>query len=54
MRWYLLLTCLLLSACAGLPAAVKNVPVTDVSYSQASRNLSSYKETPVRWGGVII
>lgn len=54
MRLCLSLTCLLLSACAGLPAAVKNVPVTDVSYSQASQNPSNYKNTSVRWGGVII
>ncbi len=54
MKRYLLLICLLLSACAGLPAAVKNVPVADVTYSQASQNPNSYKDTPVRWGGVII
>lgn len=54
MRQYLLLGCLLLSACAGLPAAVKDVPVTDVPYSQASQNPSGYKDTSVRWGGVII
>ncbi|MDE2366041.1 MAG: Slp family lipoprotein [Betaproteobacteria bacterium] len=54
MRFYLLLTCLSLSACAGLPSAVKNVPVKDVSYSEASQNPNSYKNTAVRWGGVII
>lgn len=54
MRQYSLLVCLLLSACAGLPSAVKDVPVKDISYSQASQNLNSYKDTSVRWGGVII
>lgn len=54
MRRYSLLICLLLSACAGLPSAVKDVPVRDVSYSQANQNLNSYKDTSVRWGGVII
>lgn len=54
MRLYLLSACMLLGACAGLPPAVKNVPVTDVTYSQASRNPSSYENTSVRWGGVVI
>lgn len=54
MRRYSLLVCLLLSACAGLPSAVRDVPVKDISYSQASQNLNSYKDTSVRWGGVII
>ncbi|MGH8685383.1 MAG: Slp family lipoprotein, partial [Nitrosospira sp.] len=30
------------------------MPVTNVTYSQASPNLSTYKETSVRWGGVIV
>lgn len=54
MRRYSLLICLLLSACAGLPSAIKDVPVKDISYSQASQNLDNYKDTSVRWGGVII
>ena len=54
MKRYLLLICLLLTACAGLPAAVKDVPVANISYSQASHNPSGYKDTSVRWGGVII
>ncbi|SEO86914.1 Slp family lipoprotein [Nitrosovibrio sp. Nv6] len=54
MRLYSLLVCLSLSACAGLPAAVKDVPVADITYSQASQNPDSYKDTSVRWGGVII
>jgi outer membrane lipoprotein len=43
-----------LSACAGLPAAVKNVPVSNLSYKQVSADPNNYKDTPVRWGGVII
>lgn len=54
MRRYLLSICLLLGACSGLPERVRGVPVTDVTYSQASPNLNSYKETSVRWGGVIV
>ena len=54
MRLYLLLACLALSACAGLPSAVRDVPVKDISYSEASQNPNSYKDTAVRWGGVII
>ena len=52
---YQLSFCMLLSACSGLlPSAVRDVPVTDVSYRQASRDLNHYKDTSVRWGGVII
>lgn len=54
MRPYLLLSCLLLSACAGLPSAVRDAPAVDVSYYQANRDIHSYKDAPVRWGGVII
>jgi outer membrane lipoprotein len=54
MRFHLTLACLFLSACSGLPSAVKNVPVKDVSYNEASQNPDAYKGTPVRWGGVII
>lgn len=54
MRPYLLPVCIFLSACAGLPAAVKEVPVKDIKYSQASQNPAQYKDTSVRWGGVVI
>ena len=54
MKPYLLLVCMSLGACAGLPAAVKNVPVTDITYSEVSQNPNNYKDTSVRWGGVII
>ena len=54
MKLYLLLICLLLSACAGLPSALKDVPVADIPYGQASQSINSYKDASVRWGGVII
>lgn len=54
MRFHLTLACLFLSACSGLPSAVKNVPVKNVSYHEASQNPEAYKGTSVRWGGVII
>jgi len=54
MKLYLLLPCLLLSACAGLPSAVRDAPAVDVSYNQVSRDINNYKDVSVRWGGVII
>ncbi|MEO8997339.1 MAG: Slp family lipoprotein [Nitrosospira sp.] len=54
MKRYLSSFCMLLSACIGLPSAVKDVPVADISYRQASQGLKDYKDTSVRWGGVII
>ena len=54
MRSYLLLGCLLLAGCAGLPSAVRDVPVADLTYSQASQNPGNYKDVSVRWGGIII
>lgn len=54
MKPNLLLLCLLLSACMGLPSAVRNAPAVDLIYQQVSRDFDSYKDTPVRWGGVII
>ena len=53
-RQYLSFACLFLGACAGLPPAIKDIPVVDISYSQASQNINSYKDASVRWGGVII
>lgn len=53
MKRYLLTVCLLLSACANLPSAIKNPPAHDISYSQAVQNLAAYKNAPVRWGGII-
>lgn len=54
MKSYLILPCLLLSACAGLPPTIGNAPAIQLSYNQVSRDINSYKDVPVRWGGVII
>lgn len=54
MKPYLLLSCLLLSACTALPPAVENAPALQLSYQQVSRDINSFKDAPVRWGGVII
>lgn len=51
---YLILLCLFLNACTNLPPAIEDAPAVDVSYSQAKQNIASYKNVPVRWGGVII
>ncbi len=51
-KLYLSLACLFLSACVSLPSALKDVPVVDVPYGQASQ--STNKDASVRWGGVII
>jgi outer membrane lipoprotein len=53
--YQLLLPCLLLvSACAGLPPVIENAPAVNLSYLQVSRDRDSFKDVPVRWGGVII
>lgn len=54
MRPYLLLPCLLLSACTGLPPAIVNAPAMQLSYNQVSHDINRYQNAPVRWGGVII
>lgn len=54
MKWYLLPICLLLNACSSLPPAIRNPPLYDISYTQAIQKIASYKDAPVRWGGVII
>ncbi|MDN5935803.1 MAG: Slp family lipoprotein [Nitrosospira sp.] len=54
MKRYVLVTCLLLGACSGLPDRLQSVPVTDVTYKQASQNLSKHDGKSVRWGGVIV
>ena len=54
MKKYLFLFYSLLGACTSLPQAMKNVHVVDLTYSQVSQNIDSHKDTPVRWGGVII
>jgi len=33
---------------------MKDARVVDISYAVASQNIDSYKDVPVRWGGIII
>lgn len=54
MKRYLSLICLILTACSNLPPAIKEAPLYDISYSQASQAINNYKNAPVRWGGVIV
>ncbi len=54
MKLYLIFIYILLSACSALPPAVKDAQVTEISYSQVSVDLDSYKNKSVRWGGVIV
>jgi outer membrane lipoprotein len=54
MKRYLLIVCLLLNACTTLPPAIKNPPLNDISYNQANRDVASYKDAAVRWGGIIV
>jgi len=54
MKPYLFLSCLLLGACTSMPQAMKDARVVDISYAVASQNIDSYKDVPVRWGGIII
>jgi len=54
MRLYLIFIYLLLSACATLPPAFEDAQVTAISCRQVSADLDSYKNTSVRWGGVIV
>ena len=54
MKPYLYLSCFLLGACTSLPQAMKDARVVDIPYAQVTQNIDSYKDVPVRWGGVII
>lgn len=54
MKPHLLLICLLLNACSNLPPAIENPPPFDITYSQATQNITHFKDSPVRWGGVIV
>jgi outer membrane lipoprotein len=55
MRSHLIVVaCLFLSACGGLPSAVRNVPVKDVPVREASENPNLVAGTSVRWGGLIM
>ena len=54
MNRYLLILCLLLSACSNLPPAIEDAPLYDLSYVEAAQNMAKYKNAPVRWGGMIV
>jgi outer membrane lipoprotein len=55
MKRHLLSICILvLSACSNLPPAIEDPPLYDLSYSEATQNITHYKDAPVRWGGVVI
>lgn len=54
MGHYLIFICLLISACSVLPPAFKEEQITDISYKRVGEDLASYKNTVVRWGGVIV
>ncbi|MSS76437.1 MAG: hypothetical protein EXR90_06140, partial [Methyloglobulus sp.] len=54
MKKYLLITCLLLTACSNLPPVIEGPPAFDLSYQQALVSGGHYKNAPVRWGGTIV
>ena len=54
MKIHLYLSCLLLGACTSMPKAIQNMNVMDITYSQASQNIDSHRNVPVRWSGIII
>lgn len=54
MKWLLALLFLSLSACSGLPKAMRNAPYTDINLNVVKTNISAYKGMPFRWGGTII
>jgi outer membrane lipoprotein len=54
MKAYLLFFCFILTACTNLPTAILNAPTFDLSFPQASQAINQYKNSPVRWGGLII
>lgn len=54
MKICLFLLSLFLGACTSLPKVMSDANVTDVTYTEASQNIDGYKDTLVRWGGIII
>ncbi len=54
MKRYLVMLCLVLNACSGLPPAIKEPPLYDISYTEAVQKTANYKNAPVRWGGTIV
>lgn len=54
MNWLLLTLSILLSACSSLPVALQKAPAVDVQLTDVIKNISSYRNVPVRWGGTVI
>jgi len=55
MKRYLLLSYLLLNACSTVPIAIRNPPLHDISYTEATtQKITNFKDAPVRWGGTIV
>jgi len=54
MKWFLLISILLLQACSNLPANIKNAPSVDIQPHHVLSNSNNVNNTPVRWGGKII
>ena len=54
MKICLYLFCLFLGACTNMPKAIQHMNVVDITYSQASQNIESHNNVPVRWGGIVI
>ncbi len=54
MNWLLLTLSILLSACSSLPVALQKAPAVDVQLTDVIKNISSYRNMPVRWGGTVI
>ena len=53
-KLFLLLFCIFLGACTGLPQTMKNTNVENVTYAQDIQNIEAHNGSSVRWGGVII
>lgn len=54
MRIFLIAISLLLGACSTLPPAFEDGNIKHISYARVSEDAQRYKNTRVRWGGVII
>lgn len=54
MKYHLLITCLILTACTNLPPNIADPPAFDLSYVEAITNINKFKNAPVRWGGTIV
>jgi len=54
MNWLLLMLSILLNACSNLPVALQKAPAMDVQLTEVIKNISSYRNMPVRWGGTVI